>query len=296
MLRSKWRRFLPKRTRPVPAEAVELFQKARGIIDGLEVSNFDALDHVIDEYRQLMDEADAAQWLALLIMQAPRAAHAQAIMDEYPHGYHDRKSRLYELIDFNDTLVSTVLLLPSDKLETFSDQLKPELDNFCQRMYSKKFNDDQFEAITHGLSREIAVFKAAENAGLNPMMASRTADAFGIDMQIADVSTGRYINIDCKTSSSFHFRLKDLVHEGRIAPHDMIDAETKGWWEIVNRGHGTRARIILLRVSQDELGEIRHYRFVNEQVIVEKLRLILKQRSLSDGHFGNLMLEEYQTA
>ena len=62
----------------------------------------------------------------------------------------------------------------------------------------------------HGLSREIAVFKAAENAGLNALMSSRVADAFGIDMQIADTVSGDYVNIDCKTSSAFHFRLKDL--------------------------------------------------------------------------------------
>jgi len=271
----------------------DIFEAAHAIIATVHQQDFAALDDSIAAYRTTIDEKNAIEWLALLIMQAPRAAHAQAMMDEYPHGYHDRQQRLFELIDFNDTLVATVLLLPDTMLGTFSARLKPELDSFCERMYSKKFSEEQFEAITHGLSREIAVFKAAENAGLGALMGSRTADAFGIDMQICDISTGRYINIDCKTSSSFHFRLKDLIHEGRMAPHDMIDAETKGWWEIVNRGNGKRAKIILLRVSQDELGEIKAYRFISEQAIVDKIRQILKQRGLNDGQYGNLRLETY---
>lgn len=291
----KWRRFLPKRapmSLPLPSSS-ELFSTARAVVESMPTKDFDALDARITSFKQTINESDASQWLALLIMQAPRAAHAQAIMDEYPHGYHDREKRLYELIDFNDTLVSCVLLLPEDKLSSFPSLLKVELDLFCQKMYSRAFDDEQFEAIIHGLSREIAVFKAAENAGLQALMASRTADAFGIDMQIADASTGRYINIDCKTSSSFHFRLKTLVKQHRVQPHDTIDAETKGWWEIVNRDEAGRGvKIILLRVSQDELGEIRDFRFVNEQAMVEKLKIILKQRSLNDGQYGGRFNEK----
>lgn len=286
-------RFLPRRTKFASTSSDEVFAAARAIVESELVKDFTALDSRIDSYKQVINEADPVQWLALLILQAPRAAHAQAIMDEYPHGYHDREKRLYELIDFNDTLVSCVLLLPEHKLPTFPKLLKEELDAFCKKMYSREFDADQFEAITHGLSREIAVFKAAENAGLNTLMASRTADAFGIDMQIADASTGRYINIDCKTGSSFHFRLKTLVKQHRMAPHDVIDAETKGWWEIVNRDHAGRGvKIILLRVDQDELGEIRDFRFVNEQAMVEKLKIILKQRSLNDGQYGGRFNEK----
>ena len=284
----KWRRFLPKRPRTrVVTSSNDIFSTARWIVETTPAKDFETLDARIESYKQVMNESDPVQWLALLIMQAPRAAHAQAIMDEYPHGYHDREKRLYELIDFNDTLVSCVLLLSEDKLPTFPKLLKVELDAFCQKMYSREFDTEQFGAIIHGLSREIAVFKAAENAGLHALMASRTADAFGIDMQIADSSTGRYINIDCKTSSSFHFRLKTLVKQHRIQLHDTIDAETKGWWEIINRDDkGRKVKIILLRVSQDELGEIRDFRFVNEQAMVEKLKTILSQRSLNDGQYG----------
>jgi hypothetical protein len=286
-------RFLPKRTISVPTSSDEMFAAARVIVETNRVSDFNALDVRIEHYKQVIDESDPVQWLALLIMQAPRAAHAQAIMDEYPHGYHDREKRLYELIDFNDTLVSCVLLLSEKKLPMFTALLKEELDIFCKKMYSREFDAEQFEAIIHGLSREIAVYKAAENAGLNALMTSRTADAFGIDMQIADPATSRYINIDCKTSSSFHFRLKALVKQHRMAPRDIVDAETKGWWEIINRDNAGRGvKIILLRVSQDELGEILNFRFVNEQAMVEKLKVILKQRSLNDGQYGGRFNEK----
>lgn len=290
----KWRRFLPKRTSSVVVKpANDLFSTARWIVETTPANDFETLDARIESYKQVMNESDPVQWLALLIMQAPRAAHAQAIMDEYPHGYHDREKRLFELIDFNDTLVSCVLLLSEDTLPTFPMLLKEELDLFCKKMYSREFDSEQFGAIIHGLSREIAVFKAAENAGLHTLMASRTADAFGIDMQIADSSTGRYINIDCKTSSSFHFRLKTLVKQHRMKQADTIDAETKGWWEIINRDdRGHKVKIILLRVSQDELGEIRDFRFVNEQAMAEKLKLILAQRSLNDGQYGGKFNEK----
>lgn len=286
----RWRRFLPKKPlRRRPEITHPLFGAAREIVESLDARNFDDLDAHIEIRKRHLDESDPIQWLALLILQAPRAAHAQAIMDEYPHGYHDREKRLFELIDFNDTLVSCVLLLPDSELTTFPALLKVELDRFCQKMYSREFDSEQFEAIIHGLSREIAVFKAAENADLHVTMASRAADAFGIDMQIADIATGRYINIDCKTSSSFHFRLKTLVKQHRMKPRDVTDAETKGWWEVVNRDKktGRGVKIILLRVSQDELGEILDFRFINEQAMVEKLKLILVQRSLNDGQYAN---------
>ena len=289
----RWKRFLPERSTPTPKVSNDIFSAARWIVETAPVSDFEALDARIEGYKQAINESDPVQWLALLILQAPRAAHAQAIMDEYPHGYHDREKRLFELIDFNDTLVSCVLLLPKDKLSTFTELLKQELDAFCKKMYSREFDAEQYEAIIHGLSREIAVFKAAENAGLHALMASRTADAFGVDMQIADMSRGRYINVDCKTSSSFHFRLKTLVKQHRIKLQDTIEAETKGWWEIVNRDeNGHKVRIILLRVNQEELGEIRNFRFVNEQAMVEKLKVILAQRSLNDGLYGGLFNEK----
>lgn len=289
MIHSRWRRFLPsRRIGLLRNDSDDNFSRAQSILNSTKVNNFEQLDREIERRKHDQDEQDVIGWLVLLILQGPRAAHAQAMMDENPRGYHDRSKRLYELIDFNDTLVSTVLLLPERELASFTDKLRAALDAFNKKMYSRKFSDDQFEAIVHGLSREIAVFKAVKNAGLQVLMASRTADAFGIDMQIQEPTGGNYINVDCKTSSSFHFRLKDLMHDRRITEHDMTEAETKGWWEITNKKEGRSIKIILLRVSQDELGKVQAFRFLNEQRLVELIKLILTQRGLADNQFGRL--------
>lgn len=288
--RSRWHRFLPSKKVSVLRSSLKpgILASAERLAHDSDAVSFEILDRYIESFKLRMDQDSVVDWLALLIMQAPRAAHAQAMMDEHPRGYHDRTARLYELIDFNDTFVSTVLLLPESQLASFQDELHGALDRFCEKMYSRTFSDKQYEAIVHGLSREIAVFNAAKNAGFDVRMTSRVADAFGIDMQILDRATGRYINVDCKTSSSFHFRLKDLIREHRLSPSDMTDAETRGWWEIVNRKDDIHYRIILLRVSQDELGEIAAFRFTNEQAMVDQIKRILSQRSLGDNGYGLL--------
>jgi hypothetical protein len=270
----------------VPAGS-DIFLAARQAIDQLSVRTVTELDSIIQLRRETVQTA--VDWLVLLMLQAPRAAAAQIMMDQHPHGYRDRDKRLYELIDFNDTFVDAVLLVAEDDLAMFVDKLREEINHFCRRLRAQTFSDEQYEAITHGLSREIAVYAAAKKHGFEVVMTSRTADAFGIDMQIRDSESGRYINVDCKTGSAFHFRLKDLVHEGRIAPHHMTDAETKGYWEIVNRRDDRRGvRIILLRIDQDELGPITAFRFEDETALVRRLREVIDLRGLTDGQFGQI--------
>jgi hypothetical protein len=113
-------------------------------------------------------------------------------------------------------------------------------------------------------------------------MTSRAVDAFGVDMQIRSLNSGRYINVDCKTTSAFHFRLKDLVHQGRISFDNQAEAETKGYWEITNRGEGHEMRIVLLRISQEELGEIEGFSFMDESVLIARLQHIINERGLKD--------------
>src|ERR1035437_7681749 len=70
--------------------------------------------------------AKAHAWLRALILQAPGAAMAQVQMDHHKHSFHNREARLYELIDFNDAYVSTVLAMPNDHLNTFNEELKKD--------------------------------------------------------------------------------------------------------------------------------------------------------------------------
>ena len=284
MPRRHWRRFFPRRnTTPVSRQPGvndgSIFEQAKAALNMITINSVGSLAPLINERNQI-EEKNAAAWLELLILQAPRAARAQYSMDEHPHGYHNREQRLYELIDFNDTFVETVLALPENELPTFTEKLKQAIDAFCHQMNTQTFSDRQYEAITHGLSREIAVYRAAQANGFEVAMTSRTVDAFGVDMQIRSPQTGKYINVDCKTSSAFHFRLKDMVQQGRISPQNQAEAETKGYWEITNRGKGREMRIILLRINQEELGEINAFSFEDESLLVTRLQHIIAERGI----------------
>ena len=180
-------------------------------------------------------------------------------MDEHPHGYRNRHERLFELIDFNDTLVSAVLALPESELPQFADVAKRAMDAFCKRVKSRCFSNEQFEAIVHGLSREIAVYRGAKAEGYEVSMTSRTQDALGIDMVIRDPASGRSINVDCKTHSAFYYRLKDLVHEGRMTTEESAIAEDKGYCRVVNGDDSQRVAIILWRIDEQTYGDIQAF-------------------------------------
>lgn len=130
-LRSKWRRYLPKRSHQIVKE--DIYLQAQILLDMIKPKSFEELDDLIEERKARTRDEDLVGWLTLLIMQAPRAAHAQAMMDELPHGYHDRKARLYELIDFNDAFVSTVLLLPDKELAAFANHARSMMAAFSKK-------------------------------------------------------------------------------------------------------------------------------------------------------------------
>src|SRR5690606_279189 len=104
-------------------------------------------------------------FLASLILQAPNAVRAQREMDRRHGGYNNRQARLFELIDFNDTFVDTVLSLDEPLLTDFTQRLWHEIDIFCNAQRVDSFSLRQFDAIVHGLSREIAVYRGAKREG-----------------------------------------------------------------------------------------------------------------------------------
>lgn len=271
----KWRRFVP-RTRgdmrdPTAYEPDSLYAEARQIVAaamhqaGPVRGHNDGLKHSAEAVKLLRakDSRDSAYLLALLILQAPSAARAQHEMDEHRGGYRNREARLYELIDFNDTFVSTVLSLEKKDLAEFDERLRGEINRFCAQLHLAAFSDEQFEAITHGLSREIAVYRAARAAGYIVHMTSRVQDAMGVDMVITDPETKRSINIDVKTHSAFHFRLIELEHQDRMNEEKRLQCELAGFCQIRN-GHGEKAvDTVLLRIATDRLGEINDFDFVD---------------------------------
>ncbi len=219
---------------------------------------------------------DSEHLLALLILQAPGAVRAQREMDRHRGGYKNRQARLFELIDFNDTFVDTVLSLSETERTTFTDRLKAEIDYFCNYMHVPTLSDKQYEAIAHGLSREIALFIEAKRLGYQARMTSRSQDAMGIDMIITDPATKKSIGIDVKTHSAFHWRMVDLQRRNRLSEEERLQCELAGFCGITN-GKGDRAvNTVLFRVATDRLGPIHHYRFVDSDPVAQLLRQALK--------------------
>lgn len=247
------------------------------------------LDRDISRLRKKFTRSNNAHdGLVALLVQVPRAVLAQIQMDQHPHGYRNKQERLFELIDFNDTLVATVMLLDDAKRMRFSEATKQCADRICKRVGAPCFTDEQWTAIIRGLTREIALYYAAINNGFHAHMTDRSHDAMGIDMQVLDPEDGRYVNIDVKTPSSFRHRLDELVNEGRLTEHERLRADEQSYVVVMN-GHGIqRAQTILLCILPDTFGDLAYFRFVNDIPARDMLNRIIREHGLTDNRFGYL--------
>lgn len=235
-------------------------------------------------------DATARAWLRAVALQAPHAALAQTQMDRHKHSFHNKSQRLMELIDFNDAYVAAVLAMPADQLHDFDAELKRLIDWFCKRVGAWTLSNDQFAAITHGLSREIAVYNAVRAAGFVAKMTNRSEDAFGIDMHITDPSLERRVNVDTKTSAAFHRRLLELLSEGRLSDADIELAEERGYTAVYNSNHeGERVRVVLWRIDHATLGQIEDFAFRQTESLIIELGEILNAygESLKDNFVSN---------
>lgn len=220
--------------------------------------------------------AQAWHWLRALVLQAPQAAVAQAQMDKHPHGYGARGERLYELIDFNDAFVSTVLALDDALLPTFAAEAKTLMDWFCKRVGVRSFSAEQYEAIERGLGREIAVYRGVQKEGFTATMTNRASDALGIDMVIADQQSGKSVNVDCKSPSAYRHRIYDLLHEGRLNGGEVTAAEALGYIAEMN-GHGhEKVEVVLWRIEKERYGQIIAFNFPDTAALGHATRDIIK--------------------
>lgn len=285
-----WRQFRPIQARrktnqpddlvrSVRARLTELTGQYRG---GGHHIDIDQLDDVVDrQAARLISHPTADEWFTLLILRAPAAARAQQQMDKHPHGYHNKQARLFELIDFNDAFVSTVLALGNEERRGFIELARREISDFCQQLGARMFSDDQFEAITRGLSREVAVYLGALDQGFCVVMTSRNQDAMGVDMVITDPKSGLSLNIDCKTPSAYHYRIMDLVAQGRLSEHEGAIAEELGYAHELN-GHGPEAvAVTLLRVDPNEMGDIEDFKFTEPTLLGRRLKTLFETISPS---------------
>lgn len=221
-------------------------------------------------------DATARAWLRAVALQTPHAALAQTQMDRHKHSFHNKSERLMELIDFNDAYVAAVLAMPADQLHDFNNDVRWLIDWFCKRVGAWTFSNEQFEAITHGLSREIAVYNAVRTAGFVAKMTNRSEDAFGIDMHISDTTTNRRINVDTKTTAAFHYRLIELLSEGRLSDADIELAEQRGYTAVYNSNHeGERVRVVLWRIDHATLGQIQDFAFERTESLIIELGEIM---------------------
>lgn len=285
MIRKIWRRFRPKKvgslTDKTAYEQDTIYTQSRAIIDDTlrearirtGASRY-SLQTISRAVRILSEKNahDQEHLLAQLILMTPGAARAQNEMDQHRGGYKNRQARLYELIDFNDMFVDTVLALDESELEHFSTRLYQEMQTFACRTRTKPFERNQYDAIVHGLSREIAVYRGARSLGYIARMTSRAQDAMGIDMVIIDPDSKKTLNIDVKTSSSFHFRLMDLQREKRMNEEKRMYCELAGYC-IVRNGKGVKAvDTVLFRISTKYLGPINTFTFINTHDLGTMLR------------------------
>lgn len=256
-MRSHWRRFVPRRKPRVPVPAITGTTRT--------VRSLEDASRLLDDMRTLGNattrQEQQANYRWQLILQTPRAALAQIQMDAHKHGYHHREKRLFELIEFNDTFVNYVLATPHIELPGLADKLKQDMTEFCRRLKTPMFSDEQYDAIVRGLSREIAVYRTARYHKFDVRMTSRADDAFGIDLVITQPETRKQLNIDCKTPAAFRHRLEDLLHHERITEAELLQGDAQGFLTVVHRRGNERVPVTLFCILPDRLGEISDFTF-----------------------------------
>lgn len=292
-----WRRWRPQggpvETDTLPQQSGDMFtvvtarvKKTMPRIRSRDKRGLQYWDEIIQQAKQAAESLEAqgvpdhdraVAWLYALAMQAPRAAEAQQEMDKHPHGYHNREKRLYELIDFNDTYDASVLAAPEDLLLDFPDRTKEVLDLACKRAGTRCFSNEQFEAITHGLSREIAVYKGVREEGYEAEMTNRMTDAFGIDMRIYDPKTLHHINVDVKTRSAYYHRIQELRREGRLSDEAVLMADRNGFTRVYNGHNGQEVPVVIWRIDEQELGTITAFQFARTDYLATMLRDIFSR-------------------
>ena len=247
----------------------------------------DNLDKRIEPLRGRFAETKQIQdGLAALLAQVPRAVLAQLQMDSFPRGYRNKQKRLFELIDFNDTLVSTILLMDDTLRCQFENHVKEAADRICKRVGAPCFTDEQWTSIIRGLTREVAVYLAALENGFEALLTDRVSDALGIDVQIRDPNDRRYINIDVKTPSSFRHRMEQLVHEARLSESELMEGDKRSYVVEYN-GHGSqRTQIIVLCILPDLFGDLADWRFVNSGPMRDMINRLIREYGIADDKFG----------
>ncbi|MEO5499389.1 MAG: hypothetical protein ABIR46_02735 [Candidatus Saccharimonadales bacterium] len=286
-----WRRFRARSASPKRMRESALLPATREVLETVlaehslgRQATAQQLDPVIDYVRtRAHTEMTKELWFALLLLQSPRAAAAQEYMDKHAHDYHQKNGKLFELIDFNDAFVSTVLLLSPMERDTFIVVAKQEMQAFCKRVNAHMLTDEQFEAITRGLSKEVAVYLGAIDQGFQAEMTSRDQDAMGVDLIVTDAATGSILNIDCKTPSAYRYRIEDLVQQGRLNEQEGRQADNLGYVMEENGHNDDAVMVTVFRVDPNEVGDITNFTFDDSSRLGDRLRAVFHSSKKSEN-------------
>lgn len=300
MFGGHWRRWRPVKGAANNASAVsslEVFAQVENRLRSVDISkrswrkyqDFTELDAYIDgarghavglekEHAPALERAEA--WLYALALQAPRAAVAQEDMDEHPHGYHNKEHRLFELIDFNDAFDCAIIAMPHELLPHVKDRVRHLCETMCQKAGTRMFSEQQYDAIVHGLSREIAVYLGLRKEGFEVEMANRREDAFGIDMYITETTSLKTVGVDIKTRSSYFYRIQELSREGRLSEEGFIMADRNGFTAVMNGRGEEQRQVVTWRIDHVVLGEVVDFEFEDTRRLGETARAIILRYGL----------------
>lgn len=293
--RGHWKIWRPKHqpaNLPPDLAPTDLFLKVKSRLEHLRLSrrswrkhqDLSGLDAMVDGARGHATKLDkheaaslerAAAWLYALALQAPRAAVAQEQMDKHPRGYHDKEHRLLQLVDFNDAFVSAILALPYELLPHAKEEVKLLVDFACKKAGTRCFSNEQYSAITHGLSREIAVFLGLKKEGFEVDMTNRHEDVFGIDMYVTDRKTLKTVGIDIKTRSSYYYRIRQLEREGRLSEEGLLMADRNGFTAVINGRGANRRQVVTWRIDTEVTGDIVNFEFEDTAFLGQTMRAIM---------------------
>lgn len=286
-MRRHWRRFRAKLRPAAPVQnGSDLVARTHARLNAVITQTVgsqrhlyvEQLDPVINEQAERTQlNPEASEWFTLLLLRAPIASRAQQAMDKGTHVSRSQQAHLFELIDFNDAFVSTVLALTPMERQGFVEVARSEIAWFCKQVGARMFSDDQFEAITRGLIREIAVYLGAIEQGFGATMTTRAQDAMGVDIIITDPRTKRSLNVDCKTPSAYRYRLQDLVREGRMSEAEAERADLQGYARETNGHDRAAVAVTILRIDPNEVGDIENFVFTEPHLLGQRLKTIFEE-------------------
>jgi hypothetical protein len=206
---------------------------------GEQTSPLSAIELARSLQAKHMRESDVDEWstsdlsanrMALLVLGIPAAARAQERMDT--RRTHDRALDVGSLSRFNRDLSGVMLEMPPSMLPEFPDRLRRRSENLLYQQWGLPvLNEVQFNRITNGISREVAVLRALQETlpeEWNLRQGTPQEDMLGTDAVVVD-NEGRELRMDMKTDYAFAHILDDLEAGDWITPEQARRGAEDGY-------------------------------------------------------------------